>query len=238
MLCGDAVRERPILFSGPMVRAILNGSKTQTRRVLGGGWFDAGDGTFLHVKRGCTHTIDDTENREGLLRWCPYGVPGDRLYVRESWGIVNMRCLTSVMPDQQQIAYRAGKQMGIPPKEGPCTLDRFTTEWRDDFTPDRWRPSIHMPHWASRLTLEVVNVRVERLNQITPADAIAEGIPPAANSVTIDCDTPNPVHDFRSLWDSINLKRAPWSSNPWVWAITFKPLAEPAETKEEMTIEN
>jgi len=82
---------------------------------------------------------------------------------------------------------------------------------------NRWRPSIHMPRWASRITLDVTSVRVERLQAITEADAETEGVLHADTSYGLD-----PVTDFRALWDSINAKRAPWKSNPWVWVVTFK----------------
>ena len=187
--------EHPILFSGPMVRAILEGRKSQTRRLV-------------KMPRGIVSLYrpfpDDPTNvqgvdEDGLIGWyavpsaCPYGVPGDRLWVRETWRQGNTGVLyraNDVCPSQQH-----------------------------------WRPSIFLKRADSRLVLEVTAVRVERLQEISCADAIAEGIAPAANSQTIDCDTPDPRHAYRELWDSLNAKRAPWASNPWVWVIEFKRAA-------------
>lgn len=168
------MKERPILFSGPMVKAILEGRKTQTRRVV---------------------------KNPGPLSTTlsPYGVPGDRLWVRETWGheadgnaCDDIRCGN---PDH--IWYRASeKDPSIFPK-------------------DFWRPSIHMPRWASRLTLEVTAVRVQRLNELDKWDAKAEGIDPTY---------PNPIASFSALWDSINGKKHPWSSNPVVRVVEFRKI--------------
>lgn len=168
------MKERPILFSAPMVRALLAGTKTQTRRALN--------------ERHLWHFIEG----QGDLGICPYGQPGDRLWVREA-------CMSD--PDRFTI-YRA--------------------DWERYNVCDtmRWRPSIHMPRWASRLTLTVTAVRVERLQEISCADAIAEGIAPAANSQTIDCDTPDPRDEFHALWDRLHGEGA-WDANPEVVAITF-----------------
>jgi hypothetical protein len=178
-----AVRERPLLMSGPMVRAILDGTKTQTRRVIlpqpnnphtfgiSPIWgYGCKDGAFYIHAAFC----EDGQRVDRQLR-CPYGQPGDRLWVRETFGYVTMHCLTERRPPRQEVVYRAGKRMGIPvPGTSPV---EFVIEWRDDFAPDdRWRPSIHMPRRCSRLTLEITGVRVERVQDISEADAIAEGL--------------------------------------------------------------
>jgi hypothetical protein len=128
---------------------------------------------------------------------CPYGLPGDRLWVRETWG----PRITNGEPDprQQYVKYRADDV-----DDSPCDENDWH-EWED-----RWRPSIHMPRWASRITLEVTGVRIERLQDISEADARAEGV----------VDT----LAFEELWDSINGSGA-WDANPWCWCISFKPLA-------------
>ena len=123
---------------------------------------------------------------------CPYGAPGDRLWVRETWDT-----------DGKTIAYRA-----------------TTPETTTDPEPMRWRPSIHMPRWASRLTLAVTSVRVERVQEITEADARAEGIEPQRSDYS--GEDSNSLQ-FRDLWDSINAARGyGWAVNPWVWVVEFE----------------
>lgn len=178
------MKERPILFSGPMVRALLAGTKTQTRRVVaeralngGGDWNRHPD--FVRVTR------------------CPYGQPGDRLWVRETWAALKNPTtlrLKGAAKRSDHISYRAdGELMGF------------------DFC---WRPSIFMPRWACRLELELTQVRVERLQDISEGDAKAEGVPVAFGEG---------LHWFQGIWDSLNAKRGfDWETNPWVWALTFK----------------
>lgn len=225
------MKERPILFSAPMVRAILDGSKTQTRRVVklphsnplgqweptiiggeNGGRTAAGE--TLPLQGGIWHT------RTGDSLMCPYGQPGDRLWVRETWYCDDYRVqngpYVEVDGARDLMAYRAD---GERPYEAEQPV---------------WRPSIHMPRWASRILLEIVSVRVERLHEISEQDAIAEGIermPCAVPDTKLwknynagnGC-TPSmaiPQNSFRSLWESIN-GEANWLSNPWVWVVEFK----------------
>lgn len=192
--------ERPILFSGPMVRAILEGRKTQTRRVVKPQPDEVccatpirprpyETGMRLWVRETFSRHFSHGQHRDDGLRWEPWG------------GLPS-----KVSPDGREIVYY---------REGFDRCGHGT-----------WRPSIYMPRWASRITLEITDVRCQRLQDISCADAIAEGVRPSANSQTIDCDTPDPRHEFRALWNSINAKRAPWESNPLVWAITFRRVVE------------
>lgn len=185
-------RERPILFSGPMVRALLAGTKTQTRRTV-----RLADGDVLHFVDGAPWL----SNIDGMKKLaCPYGAPGDRLWVRETWALLT--------GNGHRIVYRADA-------DPPMTCGG-TEPVRDM----KWTPSIYMRRQHSRITLEITDVRVERLTSISEQDARAEGC-------FVDEATHGPCDDsardvFTDLWDSINGKRAPWSSNPWVWAISFK----------------
>lgn len=201
------MKERPILMSAPMVRAILEGRKSQTRRIVKlPAWAQEcnedhdfeldGSPPWPHAiarKTGCLAPLE-----------CPYGAPGDRLWVRETWAMLS---------GDNRVWYRAD------PGVEDCVA-RSLIGWPG------WHPSIFMPRENSRITLEVTAVRVERLQEITSADAIAEGCAAHANSQTIDCSTPDPRDDYRRLWDSLNAKRAPWSSNPWVWVVEFKSAPE------------
>lgn len=190
------MKERPILFSGAMVRALLDGSKTQTRRVCkpaqaaslscvigiqdprdfgqrplevpGSGWFGDEDGEVQFA--------------------CPYGRPGDRLWVRETWAE------HPDFPGCRRAIYRADPE---------CEYDT-----------ERWRPSIHMPRWACRILLEIVSLRVERLQAINDQDAMAEGV---------DASLYGKSHryGYSRLWEEIN-GAGSWSANPWVWVVEFK----------------
>jgi hypothetical protein len=192
-----AVKERPILFSGPMVRAILDGNKTQTRRVIklrefGRSGTPGYDWTF-RCNRG---RWQDYRHDQFMQMRAPYW-PGDVLWVREKWrpaGVEGRYWLASVCGDENH---------------------------------KRWRPSIHMPRPACQLRLEVTAIRVERLQEITETDAKAEGCKigdvcarrPDGHVLTT-AGTRKVAFEY--LWDSINGKRYPWASNPWVWVIEFK----------------
>ena len=174
------MNEKPILFSGPMVRALLAGIKTQTRRLvkynnmLG----EPAEWCSSVAEPGWIHICGD------FRRFCPYGQPGGRLWVRETW-----RSMGKCNKGTDVVFYRADGHV-----DGP------------------WRPSIFMPRWASRITLEITEVRVQRLQEISEADARAEGAK----------HMPDHRWHFREIWDSINGKKYPWASNPWVWCLTFK----------------
>lgn len=203
--------ERPILFSGSMVRAILDGKKTMTRRVIKPQPEMELDGEILPDGTG-------GYGWEPVLppwsKW-PYQV-GDRLWVRETWTLWE-----DPEDGHDWVLYRAGGRMSFPNIEH---LDMP----RDPFA-DKWRPSIFMPRWASRIMLEITGVRVERVQDITEGDAREEGITDGGclncgEHEPCGCDNPQPdARDaFIWLWDSINGKTCPWSSNPWVWVISFK----------------
>ncbi len=197
---GKSGISRPILFSGPMVRALLEGRKTQTRRVI-----DERQriGYPAHeIPFACAEYF--TTDGAGSFGWkCPYGIPGDRLWVRETWQVLD----NSV---------------------------RFATDGDYDVVnPKPWRPSIHMPRWASRLMLEVISVRVERVQKISEADAIAEGITKdeAREYVYIGHPPSDEAYAaaYADLWQKIYGKRegCAWSDNPYVWVVEFRKITMP-----------
>lgn len=204
MAMKTTIKERPILFSGPMVRAILEGRKTQTRRVV------KGKGIWS-VEFKDDHSDDlwpGYEGEHGEWQWmpCPYGERGDRLWVRETFF-----CVT-----------------GNP---GPVVCN-YKADFAGDEFGGLWKPSIHMPRWASRITLEVTGVRVERLNEISNEDIVAEGIeaigkgfqmPDGSYAQAGRCESKASTTRqlFSSLWESIN-GAGSWEANPWVWVVEFR----------------
>ena len=196
------MKERPILFSGSMVRAILDGSKTQTRRI---------------VKK--VPEIMNQRNEFCVPLPSPYGVTGDRLWVRETgW----------------ERPERTARMM----REGADTWKKYYYD-ADGYNNDgdheqfkAWgfkrRPSIFMPRWASRITLEVTDVRVQRLQEISDDDVQAEGFPrddsPPHDGTRLNANGRRIL--FNGLWDDINGERAPWASNPWVWCVTFSRVTQ------------
>lgn len=196
------VKERPILFSGEMVRAILDRRKTQTRRIM----------KTQPVWVGYPGVPFKTSDADpaGIIN-CPYGHVGQRLWVRETWS-------KAKSPFSRDIFYKAdgdrqpGKQLAL------RYAERET----------RWRPSIHMPRDASRITLEITGIRVERLQEISEADAIAEGIESVSGGwkcYDLGGTYADPVHSFDSLWSSINGPDS-WAVNPWVWVIEFRRIEQ------------
>jgi hypothetical protein len=212
------MRERPILFSSEMVRAILDGRKTQTRRVIKPQPIDVDlveilCGNKVHYRR----PTDDPMIEEalklpeyqvrsviaGLKENCPYGKPGDRLWVRETWA---WRYGKEKYKDQRDIEYKATNEIG----SGVIF----------------WKPSIFMPRWASRIMLEIVNVRVERVQDISRNDCILEGL---SSKISLNNYGTGSIEKdgYAVLWDSINAKRGyGWDVNPWVWVIEFKKVSE------------
>lgn len=196
--------ERPILFAGPMVRAILEGRKTQTRRLVKlpkppAEFYVSRTGPKSHV---VGVSIVDVR--------CPYGVPGDRLWVRETWRPVSPEWAA---PDGGPVIVRYAAD-GAEHMHGEARIG----DWRWPVAARRGDvPGIHMPRWASRIDLEITSVRVERLQDISEEDALAEGVG-AAPEDTFD----SARGEFASLWNKINGDRATWESNPWVWVVEFK----------------
>ena len=187
------MNERPILFNAPMVRALLAGTKAQTRRIFKPDrmtWDANGRYTTYAMRGGELSTTGSGPFKpSSWLHYCPYGQPGDRLWVRESFARVPTAC------GSEDIVFAADYQDGSDRAAGV-----------------RYTPSIHMPRWASRITLEITGVRVERLQDISEADAIAEGV---------YTDPACPAYDaYAQLWDEIN-GLGSWEANPWVWVVGF-----------------
>ena len=191
------MKERPILFSAPMVRALLDGSKTQTRRIV----------KPQHLKffeQSAAGMIGSWNERPA-----PYGLPGDQLWVRETWSY-EIHALAAMRTEDGPFVYAA-------------------TDSIQHRLHEKWTPSIHMPRLASRITLEITGVRVERLQDISEADAIAEGC--AKNHNGYYWGGPHAVSGlkqmatakaaYRDLWESINGPGS-WDANPLVWVIEFR----------------
>jgi hypothetical protein len=220
------MKERPILFSGPMVRAILEGRKTMTRRVINTGRFDQatwdisstsdGGGIFRLSKDDIVFNTPcgmPAKSMQDKIIRCPYGQPGDRLWVKETtvkvedWGYQGPVYLES----------ETGRQV---------VEDGLSPGW-DDMTevePDeiKLRPSIYMTRSMARILLDITDVRVERVQDISDGDVAREGV--AWSSMQLGNRHGSPARDaFADLWDSINAKRGyGWDANPWVWVIEFK----------------
>jgi hypothetical protein len=193
------MKERPILFNGKMVRAILDGRKTQTRRVI--------KPQPLGIDQYTTWIVNDAWQTGHVDVDCPYGAPGDRLWVRETF--------TAPM-----------EYNGFKPSELPENCDFIYREespgYRIKELGSRWFPSIFMPRWASRITLEVTAVRVERVQDISPKDALAEG---DVEALTNPRHKETSIDWYHNLWDSIN-GAGSWASNPWVWVVEFRRIEQ------------
>lgn len=227
-------KELPILFSGAMVRALLDGTKTQTRRVVKGAaleWMKQFNPAFVSLP----------ENH-----MCPYGNTGDRLWVRETWGVVS-----NDWDEHGNLIDWAPNRPATPINEMPFGKGYYSGhviyaadgdhEWAGDDDGGgeprtAWHPSIHMPRLASRILLEIVGVRVERLNDISEADALAEGIDAdelaeRQDSYDIVCKgaeasgRATAQSMFRELWESIS-GAGSWDANPWVWVVQFKRVTQ------------
>lgn len=195
----EEVKEKPILFSGPMVKAILEDRKTQTRRVIkrmcltGPGFYDYVDGS------------------------CSYGKPGDRLWVRETWRTEERE---SDLVDG--IRFQADDHFQI--IEDTQQASENWVVANNNRTELVWRPSIFLPRWASRITLEITDIRVQRVQEISVDDIVAEGVQIVSGKV-YSGGLGVYVQEWRDGWNSINAKRGySWESNPWVWAISFVKL--------------
>ncbi|HBZ3367778.1 TPA: hypothetical protein MG630_03410 [Klebsiella pneumoniae] len=234
------MKERGMIFNGEMVRAILDGRKTQTRRIMkpqpepcprGGHWWPS------NVFKTMLHVEEEMQNGKG--GWgglvgdaCPFGDVGDRIWVREAYRFP--ASLDDVSPTGVgEMAVATGYRKPWAPTFYEFT-GTFSDGWKGFETPPKvsdagkLRPSIHMPRWASRILLEITDVRVERLNAISEEDARAEGI---IDGGCLNCGEPepcgcaNPEPDatdaFAYLWQSI-YGQDNWNANPWVWVIEFK----------------
>ena len=226
----ETPRERPIIFSGPMVRAILDGRKTQTRRVVKPQppadrprhcWWDAPIYGW---------TWDTEPTADWFKVKSPYAV-GMRLWVRETWQMMY------ATPDTWMGGSEVEEDWGPIPERPDGRWADYAADGHDG----PFRPSIHMPRWASRITLEITDVRVERVRDISRDDAFAEGVdrvdpyetnselPPGMPACFRNYQTDgwfagDPVASFRTLWDSINGNRpgCSWADNPWVWVVSFR----------------
>ncbi|WP_434773722.1 hypothetical protein [Pantoea agglomerans] len=221
------MRERPIIFNADMIRAVLDGRKTQTRRIMReqpevipkedefgqpGFWIPFNAGKTM-------------VRNEDMYIACPFGLKGDRLWVRETWSVVSHAfdddgLMIDYVPDRPAKAVHE-KPFGRGYYSGHAiyAADGGFTWGDDDGCVDGrscWKPSIHMPRWASRITLEITGVRVERLQSISEEDAKAEG-------VKTECSVIGDKHflGFRCLWKSIYGDDS-WQVNPWVWVVEFK----------------
>jgi hypothetical protein len=211
------MNERPILFNEYMVRAILEGRKTETRQPLTKQPIDI---MPMNMPNKWIAMMSQNPNR-GLLVECRYGVPGDKLWVRETHAIETNRGLGQHVPPFND--GRPLRWVGDPDDEQYWEQCHYRAS---DPEPElaygdsgsepcvRWRPSIHMPRWASRITLTIKSVRVERLQDITEEDAQAEGV--------VSLMRGDLRYGFMNMWDSIYAKKFPWASNPWVWVIGFE----------------
>ncbi|MGX0496923.1 hypothetical protein ACUXGN_000872 [Klebsiella aerogenes] len=226
------ITERGMIFNAEMVRALLDDRKTQTRRIMkpqpepcprGGHWWPS------NVFKTMLHVEEEMQNGKG--GWgglvgdaCPFGDVGDRIWVRETFQgpLFDYEQMESYLEDSSKFEKPEFCQYAADGKPAPEYYDA------DDNLRHGWRPSIHMPRWASRILLEITDVRVERLNAISEEDARAEGI---IDGGCLNCGEPepcgcaNPEPDatdaFAYLWQSI-YGQENWNANPWVWVIEFK----------------
>jgi hypothetical protein len=228
------MKERPIIMGAESVRAILEGRKTQTRRVV------KPQPKFIGAPNVPFKT--DDANPRGIID-CPYGKVGDRLWVRENWGVVS-----HTFDENENICDWKPNRPATPIQElkfGTGYYDGHVIyeadggfEWNagDDCsieTKSDWKSSMFMPRSASRITLEITDIRVERVQDITAKDATAEGVgrlfeidvafDGKFTDIPFNMEEGLAVHQFARLWDSINAKRGyPWEKNPCVWVLTFK----------------
>ncbi|MFK1706881.1 ASCH domain-containing protein [Klebsiella quasipneumoniae] len=225
--------ERGMIFNAEMVRAILDGRKTQTRREVKlnldiaclATTYDWATSLAANHYQGLTEEQiqHKAESLRGVIHpvilgngqmvsiICPHGKPGDRIWVRETWQAIHDYCDENGHVDERRYA------RSIPRHRGNYWHPVYEEAWGNESREDRefpWRPSIHMPRWASRILLEITDVRVERLRSMSQDDARAEGVIAASGPMEAGLA-------FRELWDSIYGEES-WKANPWVWVIEFK----------------
>jgi hypothetical protein len=258
-----AVKERPILMAAPMVLRTLDGKKGQTRRPIR--WRPYSDDTAinlafsgLEVGNYCTGVPSSgwvLQSRGGGGCWndrtkrefCPYGDVGDHLYVRETW-----RAEERESDSVDGVAFAADGAFR-PIESTREAADRWVEAYDNGRHGAAWRPSIHMPRWASRLVLEITEVRVQRVQDISAEDAIAEGLTALTKDGgrTVKYGIPDrdgwpgnddhgwhwhewevdPRKAFAKLWDSVNPERVGWAANPWVFAISFRKVGTEASVR-------
>lgn len=227
--------ERPMIFNGVMIPSLLDGTKTQTRRLVkpipeyNTGCY------YWKTKCLCCHAGKWKINPD-VIQACPYGKVGDKLWVRETWKPHASHWFNEGGGEEESfsVSYKAGGSRSPEPPHDYCLPDR-----------EGWLPSTHMPRWASRILLEITDIRIERLKDITREDAIAEGIEGEPCDQTIawkdylnpkqwgfpewgdDCDTAA-IDSYRSLWNMLNAKKGfGWEVNSFVWVIEFKRMITP-----------
>jgi len=206
-------KERPILLNAEMVRAVLDGRKTQTRRIMReqpevipkedehgkpGFWIPFNAGKTM-VRNDDMHIA------------CPFGLKGDRLWVRETFRV------HSRATDVATLVYKASEQQSWTQQTHRVPIEKC----HKPAVVDKWTPSINMPRWASRITLEITGVRVERLNSMTEQEALAEGCIGGHDSIPGYMYSATPHEHFHHVWESIYREES-WQDNPWVWVIEFK----------------
>jgi hypothetical protein len=226
------MKERPILFKAEMVRAILDGRKTQTRRAV-----KPQPASGVRQSPFSSSGLEDGHGRELS---CPYGKPGDQLWVRETWRIGawdhNEGSMCIDYQDGPDKTWRNVPDSGWFEREWIAISDELTRKkigfnakgnyhWAPGQSPLKWKPSIHMPRWASRIQLEITDLRVERLQEISEEDAFQEGVD---NKLCAESVGRSPLKmgvatqsGYAYFWDKINGPGS-WDANPWVWVIEFK----------------
>lgn len=223
------MKESPLLFRPPLVKAILAGQKTQTRRLvkpqpvndksLQDSWIWHGGKALEQMGYGADYVHTRMEAmKTAMLKVCPYGQLGDRLWIRESWRAA--RGWDSTKPRE----IHSGSPIVFPADGNALNQDGWEADEPREY--GKLRPSIFMPRWASRISLETTAVRVERLNDISEKDSISEGVERDSDG-WIDYQMPStqccqsPKDSFRTLWESLN-GSGTWDENPWVYVLDFK----------------
>ncbi|HDT1335783.1 hypothetical protein QM142_19330 [Klebsiella pneumoniae] len=210
--------ERGMIFNAEMVRALLDGRKTQTRRPIK--WKQTRFTEIGEREDGSKWPwSEDAEHACDFWHPCPFGAVGDRIWVREAFRV------HSRATDVATLVYKASERNSWTEQTRRVPV----AVCNKPATPEKWTPSLHMPRWASRILLEITNVRVERLNAISEEDATAEGVPPAGSLLpdypgtflTPKGDFATAKVAFQRLWESIYGEES-WKANPWVWVIEFK----------------
>ena len=251
------VKERPILVAQPLINPILDGSKTQTRRIIkpAPSWVEipqmyGGGGIWAWQRNKANLEI----HPDDWPRFCPYGRPGDRLWVRETWQHVHGHDEYESWELPHIKSFVVDGVLSSPALLTKPTFGKTwykADQWAQEYHKEdqecgnkwNWRPSIHMPRWASRILLEITSVRVERLQDISPSDAMAEGFKKITkdNGITWkygmadfdglpgeddmgwcwrEWDT-DPIEAYRKLWESLNGPGS-WEKNPWLWCLEFR----------------